>query len=37
MFDVVTEVRELNLAELPLVQCQDLIVSPHCRFTPAAV
>lgn len=37
MFDVVTEVREHNLAELPLVQCQDLIVSPRSRFTPVAV
>lgn len=37
MFDAVTEVRERNLAELPLVQCQDLIVSPRSRFIPVAV
>ncbi|MEH0147278.1 pyridoxal kinase [Corynebacterium sp. Q4381] len=32
MFDIVTEVRERDLPELPLVQCQNLLVEPRSRF-----
>lgn len=32
MFDVVTEVRTRNLPELPLVECQDLLVNPCSKF-----
>lgn len=35
MFDIVSEVRGRGLAELPLVECQDLIVAPRSRFVPA--
>jgi len=37
MFDIVSVVRERDLAELPLVECQDLIVDPCSRFTPTPV
>lgn len=32
MFDIVSEVRERDLPELPLVECQDLLVAPRSRF-----
>lgn len=34
MFDMVTAVRLQGLPELPLVQCQELIVAPRSAFTP---
>lgn len=32
MFDIVTEVRNRDLPELPLVECQDLLVRPRSRY-----
>lgn len=32
MFDIVSEVRGRDLQELPLVECQDLLVAPRSRF-----
>ncbi|MCP1386842.1 pyridoxal kinase [Corynebacterium sp. TA-R-1] len=37
MFDIVTEVRDRGLEELPLVEKQELLVAPRSRFEPRAI